>query len=162
MNECQWYFFSNLIASKCFQCNGMTKNEECNQQGIASCEPGQGCTTTIIQGKIYKGCSYPADDYKDDTMNLMTCYGSWCNQPLMTTHKGKDGYWWKFLYTLFTRYSMAFIKHWLLNMWIFQKKIQGVSHTQPFSVAWTWCPVWFWTGCPILGKFLTSESYMIV
>lgn len=82
--------FFNLIASKCFQCNGMTKNEECNQQGIASCEPGQGCTTTIIQGKIYKGCAYPADDYKDDTMNFMTCYGSWCNQPLMTTHKGND------------------------------------------------------------------------
>lgn len=117
MNVNDIFFY--LIASKCFQCNGMTKNEECNQQGIASCEPGQGCTTTIIQGKIYKGCSYPADDYKDDTMNFMTCYGSWCNQPLMTTHKGKDGYWWKFLYTLFTRYSMAFIKHWLLNMGIF-------------------------------------------
>lgn len=90
MNANDIFFY--LIASKCFQCNGMTKNEECNQQGIASCEPEQGCTTTIIQGKIYKGCSYPADDYKDDTMNFMTCYGSWCNQPLMTTHKGKDGY----------------------------------------------------------------------
>ncbi|XP_061194923.1 uncharacterized protein LOC133203073 [Saccostrea echinata] len=76
--------------TKCFQCNGMTNNEQCNLQGFMTCDPGQGCTTTVADGKIYKGCAYPTDDYKDDRMNFMTCMESWCNKPLMTTHKEKD------------------------------------------------------------------------
>ncbi|XP_062579251.1 uncharacterized protein LOC134241190 [Saccostrea cucullata] len=76
--------------TKCFQCNGMTNNEQCNLQGVMTCEPGQGCTTTVADGKIYKGCSYPVDEYKDDRMHFMTCMESWCNKPLMTTHKEKD------------------------------------------------------------------------